>query len=199
MAAMAAVGATSTALTTFHFARLPSLSIHRIALPTLSLRLHASLGSQKVPEPENNASHDFQVFFPWLLQGHAGDFAVHALPAARSLHAVADGGAPKKVKGNAVEVKKKKSSEEPRHSKAARRFYNERFREPPQRIAKVLASAGGEANLNFSCDGVFLSLLELVSLGGKIIYIGMSSEPLRVVVFFCLGKKMSDSISHSCV
>ncbi|EPS61841.1 hypothetical protein M569_12954, partial [Genlisea aurea] len=31
---------------------------------------------------------------------------------------------------------------EPKFSKAARRFYNERFREPPQRLAKVLASAG---------------------------------------------------------
>ena len=147
MAASAAVGATSTTLTTFHLARLSSLSIHRISLATLSLRLHASFGSQKLPEPENNAGHGFQVFLPWLLQGHAGDFAAHALPAARSLHAVADGGAPKKVRGNTVEVEKKKSSEEPRHSKAARRFYNERFREPPQRLAKVLAAAGGEAYL----------------------------------------------------
>lgn len=143
MAAIAAVGATSTTLTTFHLARRSSLAIHRISLATLSLRLHASFGSQKLPEPENNAGDGFQVFLPWLLQGHAGDFAAHALPAGRSLHAVADGGAPKKVKGNTVEVKKKKkSSEEPRHSKAARRFYNERFREPPQRLAKVLAAAG---------------------------------------------------------
>lgn len=37
---------------------------------------------------------------------------------------------------------KKKPSVEPRYSKAARRFYNERFREPPQRLAKVLAAAG---------------------------------------------------------
>ncbi|CAA0806391.1 pseudouridine synthase family protein [Striga hermonthica] len=31
---------------------------------------------------------------------------------------------------------------EPKYSKAARRFYNERFREAPQRLAKVLAAAG---------------------------------------------------------
>lgn len=30
----------------------------------------------------------------------------------------------------------------PKHSKAARRFYNENFRDPPQRISKVLAAAG---------------------------------------------------------
>lgn len=37
---------------------------------------------------------------------------------------------------------KKIASKPPKYSKAARRFYNERFREPPQRLAKVLASAG---------------------------------------------------------
>uniref|UniRef100_A0A3Q7IQ67 RNA-binding S4 domain-containing protein n=1 Tax=Solanum lycopersicum TaxID=4081 RepID=A0A3Q7IQ67_SOLLC len=31
---------------------------------------------------------------------------------------------------------------EPKHSKAARRFYNENFRDPPQRLSKVLAAAG---------------------------------------------------------
>ncbi|PHT65012.1 hypothetical protein T459_29437 [Capsicum annuum] len=31
---------------------------------------------------------------------------------------------------------------EPKHSKAARRFYNENLRDPPQRLSKVLAAAG---------------------------------------------------------
>lgn len=36
-----------------------------------------------------------------------------------------------------------KSTSQPKYSKAARRFYNDRFRDPPQRLAKVLAAAGG--------------------------------------------------------
>lgn len=34
----------------------------------------------------------------------------------------------------------------PKLSKAARRFYNENFKEPPQRLSKVLAAAGGNNN-----------------------------------------------------
>lgn len=48
----------------------------------------------------------------------------------------------KDVKSAANKVKQAAPSAEPKYSKAARRFYNERFREPPQRLAKVLAAAG---------------------------------------------------------
>lgn len=48
----------------------------------------------------------------------------------------------KKKKDDKSSASKAKPSAEPKYSKAARRFYNERFREPPQRIAKVLAAAG---------------------------------------------------------
>lgn len=37
----------------------------------------------------------------------------------------------------------KKSGALPRYTKAARRFYNEKFRAEPERLSKVLAAAGG--------------------------------------------------------
>nr|GEX33292.1 U-box domain-containing protein 14 [Tanacetum cinerariifolium] len=50
-----------------------------------------------------------------------------------------------KVKGCCTR-KKKQPTSEPRYSKAARRFYNENFKESEsQRLSKVLAAAGGES------------------------------------------------------
>uniref|UniRef100_A0A803LJH8 RNA-binding S4 domain-containing protein n=1 Tax=Chenopodium quinoa TaxID=63459 RepID=A0A803LJH8_CHEQI len=65
---------------------------------------------------------------------------LHALPTTRSFQSVAEGG--KQKKAVVVKTTKKKMVEEPRYSKAARRFYNEKFGEKPQRLAKVLAAAG---------------------------------------------------------
>ncbi|KAF6140244.1 hypothetical protein GIB67_000292 [Kingdonia uniflora] len=55
-----------------------------------------------------------------------------------------------KTSTKTMTVKKKKNAgsskpvltSEPKYSKAARRFYNENFRDPPQRLSKVLAAAG---------------------------------------------------------
>ncbi|KAK9124163.1 hypothetical protein Sjap_013765 [Stephania japonica] len=48
-----------------------------------------------------------------------------------------------KVKAKAIAAAAKVvSSSEPRHSKAARRFYNQNFRDSGQRLSKVLAAAG---------------------------------------------------------
>lgn len=53
-----------------------------------------------------------------------------------------------KTQSSACKKKKKDNiskavlTSEPKHSKAARRFYNENFRDPPQRLSKVLAAAG---------------------------------------------------------
>lgn len=60
-----------------------------------------------------------------------------------------------KTQSSASKGKKKKKdnlskavlTSEPKHSKAARRFYNENFRDPPQRLSKVLAAAGGELSI----------------------------------------------------
>lgn len=61
------------------------------------------------------------------------------------------------AKAKALSAKKKKKKEEstaravavePKYSKAARRFYNENFRDPPQRLSKVLAAAGVASRRN---------------------------------------------------
>ena len=72
------------------------------------------------------------------------------------------------AKAKALSAKKKKKKEEstaravavePKYSKAARRFYNENFRDPPQRLSKVLAAAGGNgAELSGLTDFFYLKL-----------------------------------------
>lgn len=42
-----------------------------------------------------------------------------------------------------INVGVKKSGALPRYTKAARRFYNEKFQAEPERLSKVLAAAGG--------------------------------------------------------
>ncbi|CAM8898151.1 unnamed protein product [Rhodiola kirilowii] len=48
----------------------------------------------------------------------------------------------KVVQRSAPKAKVSVPTAEPRYSKAARRYYNENFRTPPQRLSKVLAAAG---------------------------------------------------------
>lgn len=92
-----------------------------------------------------------QLFIPWIVRGEDGKLKVQSQPPAHLIHALADATTqnPKK------KVKKKKpqgsssssvttsSASEPKLSKAARRYYNENIKEPPQRLSKVLAAAGG--------------------------------------------------------
>uniref|UniRef100_A0A1J3J1G9 Ribosomal large subunit pseudouridine synthase B n=1 Tax=Noccaea caerulescens TaxID=107243 RepID=A0A1J3J1G9_NOCCA len=93
-----------------------------------------------------------QLFIPWIVRGEDGKLKVQSQPPAQLIHALADATTqnPKK------KTKKKKpqpassaaasaspaSHSEPKLSKAARRFYNENIKEPPQRLSKVLAAAG---------------------------------------------------------
>ncbi|XP_021861251.1 putative ribosomal large subunit pseudouridine synthase SVR1, chloroplastic isoform X2 [Spinacia oleracea] len=122
---------TTLAISTLHLTRASFLSIHRTCLHTLSPRLRISLNSFPSSIEEHEPLPSSKVSAPWI---------VHALPTARSFQSVADGGARKKAV--TVKKKEKRTAEEPRYSKAARRFYNERFGEKPQRLAKVLAAAG---------------------------------------------------------
>ncbi|XP_057542786.1 putative ribosomal large subunit pseudouridine synthase SVR1, chloroplastic isoform X1 [Amaranthus tricolor] len=119
------IGAISATLTIInsHPTRVSFLSIHRTYFRTLSPRLPISL--------ESLTSSNLTV--PWI---------VHALPTTRTSQSLAEGGTQKKNTKKVVTVKEKKTPEEPRYSKAARRFYNENFRGQPQRLAKVLAAAG---------------------------------------------------------
>ncbi|XP_021296120.1 putative ribosomal large subunit pseudouridine synthase SVR1, chloroplastic [Herrania umbratica] len=106
--------------------------------------------SESPPLPSNG-----QLFIPWIVRGEDGNLKLQAHPPARFIHALADAKTQKPKKKVDKAVKKKKeisavgnaSVEPPKLSKAARRFYNENFREPPQRLSKVLAAAGGKFTL----------------------------------------------------
>lgn len=94
-----------------------------------------------------------QLYIPWIVRDENGNLTLQTTPPARLLHALATAETKNKKK---KEVKKEKqkdkdskakpaaSSGKPTLSKAARRFYNENFRDPPQRLNKVLAAAGGK-------------------------------------------------------
>ncbi|XP_010554550.1 PREDICTED: uncharacterized protein LOC104824234 [Tarenaya hassleriana] len=108
------------------------------------------------PKPKSKASGPGgqQLFIPWIIRGEDGKLKLQSEPPARLLHALADAKTqnpqkkekPKKKKTPSAAatgtVSAPASSSEPKLSKAARRFYNEKFREPPQRLSKVLAAAG---------------------------------------------------------
>ncbi|KAJ9187070.1 hypothetical protein P3X46_002566 [Hevea brasiliensis] len=97
-----------------------------------------------------------QLFIPWIVRGEDGNLKLQAHPPARLIHALADAKTQnaKKKKKQSKEKQKKESgvvasaAEDRNLSKAARRFYNENFREPPQRLSKVLAAAGVASRRN---------------------------------------------------
>lgn len=77
-------------------------------------------------------------------------------PPARLLHAMAHAETKNKKK-----KKKKETVEkgEPKHSKAARRFYNENFRDSEQRLSKILAASGGKICLSLDSSLLFLGVI----------------------------------------
>uniref|UniRef100_A0A2C9VY59 RNA-binding S4 domain-containing protein n=2 Tax=Manihot esculenta TaxID=3983 RepID=A0A2C9VY59_MANES len=98
-----------------------------------------------------------QLFIPWIVRGEDGNLKLQSHPPARLIHALADANtqnAKKKKKKQSKEKLMKESSVlanpagERNLSKAARRFYNENFRQPPQRLSKVLAAAGVASRRN---------------------------------------------------
>ncbi|CAM8889111.1 unnamed protein product [Rhodiola kirilowii] len=88
-------------------------------------------------------------FIPWIVRDEKGNLSMESRPPARYLAALAETKpTPKKnksgkvVQRSAPKAKVSVPTAEPRYSKAARRYYNENFRTPPQRLSKVLAAAG---------------------------------------------------------
>ncbi|KAL5710013.1 putative ribosomal large subunit pseudouridine synthase svr1 [Ranunculus cassubicifolius] len=84
---------------------------------------------------------------PWIVRGEDGNLKVQSTPPAQLLHAMANAKTTSstltsKKKTNPAKAKAALFTSEPKFSKAARRFYNENFRDPPQRLSKVLAAAG---------------------------------------------------------
>ncbi|MCL7043562.1 hypothetical protein MKW94_004202, partial [Papaver nudicaule] len=92
---------------------------------------------------ESSSTPSVPFLIPWIVRGADGKLQVQSTPPAPLLHAMATANTStptkKKKKVNAT---KGVLTSEPKHSKAARRYYNENFRDPPQRISKVLAAAG---------------------------------------------------------
>lgn len=105
-----------------------------------------------VPESEaalpdyNDSEAGDQFYTPWTVSGANGNRSLQSPPPGGFLKAMANQKTQKKKKVDdrsvASKAKPVAPSAEPKYSKAARRFYNEKFREPPQRLAKVLAAAG---------------------------------------------------------
>ncbi|BFG22399.1 hypothetical protein CerSpe_086730 [Prunus speciosa] len=87
------------------------------------------------PDPEALAG---QLIIPWIVRGEDGNLKLQSHPPARFLHAIETKSKTKKKEG----AEKRLPTAEPKYSKAARRFYNENFRDASQRLSKVLAAAG---------------------------------------------------------
>ncbi|KAI4382710.1 hypothetical protein MLD38_008638 [Melastoma candidum] len=85
-----------------------------------------------------------QLFIPWIARGDDGKLRLHSKPPARLIHSLVheDTGTKRSKKEPKEKGQRKVSGEISQYSKAARRFYNENFRDEPQRLCKVLAAAG---------------------------------------------------------
>ncbi|KAJ6727297.1 PSEUDOURIDINE SYNTHASE FAMILY PROTEIN-RELATED [Salix purpurea] len=88
-----------------------------------------------------------QHFIPWIVRGEDGNLKLQSNPPARLIHDIADAKTQPKKKKDQVKREsggnvKARMEAEPKRSKAARRFYNENFRDQAQRLSKVLAAAG---------------------------------------------------------
>lgn len=92
------------------------------------------------------------LLIPWSISGEDGKLMLSSTPPARFINAMSEAksSSEKKEKRKKAENSGKKApkasspapSAPPKYSKAARRFYNQNFREP-QRLNKFLAAAGG--------------------------------------------------------
>ncbi|PIA37222.1 hypothetical protein AQUCO_03000068v1 [Aquilegia coerulea] len=94
---------------------------------------------------ENPNTPSIPFLIPWIVRGEDGKLKLQSTPPVHLLHDIANAKTtsttPKKKK-KAISSDKPVLKVEPKYSKAARRFYNENFRDPPQRLSKVLAASG---------------------------------------------------------
>ncbi|KAL6126430.1 hypothetical protein ACLB2K_074479 [Fragaria x ananassa] len=144
----ASVVALASLPSSLFFKRSLSLTPFR-TLPRLncssSLEFNITFAPKPKPDPNSlpASSSGQQLFIPWIVRGEDGKLKLQSHPPARLLHEMAQADTKTKSKKNKDTVQKKQRvlTAEPKHSKAARRFYNENFRES-QRLSKVLAAAG---------------------------------------------------------
>ncbi|KAK4480352.1 hypothetical protein RD792_013423 [Penstemon davidsonii] len=151
---MAAIVASATVFTTLHlsiptttFLNLPCRHLRSlITSSSLSKTNESNItfappkSKTALPKPDSLGD---QLFIPWVVPDEKGNLTLQTTPSQRFLKALAhESTQKKKKKDNPSNKINKPDNAKPVYSKAARRFYNERFREPPQRLAKVLAAAG---------------------------------------------------------
>jgi len=109
----------------------------------------------KTQTPDDDEGH---LMIPWIVRGEDGNFKLSSEPPPSFLKEMANAQTgTKKSEKDQITKNKKKSEKEtkiravtapPRYSKAARRFYNENFKEDPgTRLSKVLAASGGDIQL----------------------------------------------------
>lgn len=162
---MAAIAAAATAFTTLRISKptvFPRRRFCTLVTSSLSSEFNITFAPPKpksiaqLPitpatdlDPPESSSSDLgeQLLIPWIVRDENGNLTLQSTPPERYLRAMSEAKTQrKKKKVSAGDAKKgeqaKLSAVPPKYSKAARRFYNERFREPPQRLAKVLAAAG---------------------------------------------------------
>ncbi|XP_060184595.1 putative ribosomal large subunit pseudouridine synthase SVR1, chloroplastic [Lycium barbarum] len=157
---MAAIAAATSAFTSFNLTRATPYTRRHIrtfiASSSSSNEFNITFAPPKPkpkPEPANpinpnldNTELGGQLYIPWIVRDEKGNLTLQSTPPARLLHEMANASTSKKKK-KGKEIGSKAAARvgptaEPKHSKAARRFYNENFRDPPQRLAKVLAASG---------------------------------------------------------
>ncbi|KAH9703946.1 putative ribosomal large subunit pseudouridine synthase SVR1 [Citrus sinensis] len=161
MASVATAAAITTTTLFSSFFRNPSLCIHRtfprsrITCSSSSLQFNISFAPPKRKKTqqddfESGEGSEQQLFIPWIVRGEDGNLKLQTHPPARLVHTLAD------AKTQNLKVNKKKNDTSaaaaaaaaggpkaaPKLSKAARRFYNDNFRDTPERLSKVLAAAG---------------------------------------------------------
>ncbi|KAL6123913.1 hypothetical protein ACLB2K_076429 [Fragaria x ananassa] len=146
----ASVVALASLPSSLFFKRSLSLTPFR-TLPRLtcssSLEFNITFAPKPKPDPNSlpasSSSSGQQLFIPWIVRGEDGKLKLQSHPPARLLHEMtqADAKNKSKKKKDTAQKQQRVLTAERKHSKAARRFYNENFRES-QRLSKVLAAAG---------------------------------------------------------
>ncbi|KAJ0967304.1 hypothetical protein J5N97_024221 [Dioscorea zingiberensis] len=98
--------------------------------------------------PQESSSPSPPLLIPWIVRDENGNLKLQSTPPARFLQSLSEQNSQKekkKPKQTKTTLDSSSSSKTaagpPKYSKAARRFYNQKIREP-QRLSKVLAAAG---------------------------------------------------------
>ncbi|CAI8596972.1 unnamed protein product [Vicia faba] len=153
--AMTALYFTKSTKLTSSFRTLPRLTCS--SLPSSPLKSNISFSpSNPKPKPDpklDNSNHfpDDGDTIPWNVRGEDGNFKLSSESPPTFLKAMtnASTGTKKSEKNQTVKAKKKNEKETkvcevapPQYSKAARRFYNEKFKDSGTRLSKVLAASG---------------------------------------------------------